>query len=237
MTAATEELDVPEIAGGPIPQDMVYEVAADAVIKKGWIVALNSSGYADAASTAVGLKCLGIAQEDVDNTDGDDGDLTVRVRRGVFPAVNNAGDELDQNDIHKTAWLVDNQTVGESPTGRSPAGRFEGFDEDGNPLVSFGVRESTADDLPSAAAGIQTGTATLVGGTKTVNTGVRLTAKSKIFLTLNTPGGTLGANHKVPDASITTGEAGTAEFTITAVDSAGALVNTDTSSLNWLVIG
>lgn len=89
-----------------------------------------------------------------------------------------------------------------------------------------------------AQGGMQTGTLTLVAGTKTVNTGLTLTAASKVYLQLNTPsGGTQGVKYKVPDASLVVGGPGVGAFTATGVDNTGATVATDGSTLNFLVVG
>lgn len=75
------------------------------------------------------------------------------------------------------------------------------------------------------------GVATLVNGTVTVNTSAVI-AGCKIFLSLNTPGGTLGINYAAPDASRSAGSS----FVINAVDSSGAVVTTDTSTIDWWII-
>lgn len=75
-----------------------------------------------------------------------------------------------------------------------------------------------------------TGTATLVAGTVTVNT-TDVLATDTIFVTLNTPGGTTGTHYSVPVASIVAATS----FVINAVDTAGAVVNTDTSTVNWVI--
>jgi hypothetical protein len=69
-----------------------------------------------------------------------------------------------------------------------------------------------------------TGTATLVGGTVTVST-TAVTTSSKIQLTRNTPGGTLG-HLSVPDASIVS----RTSFVINSNS------GSDTSTVNWLII-
>jgi len=76
--------------------------------------------------------------------------------------------------------------------------------------------------LPSANTSI--GTATLIGGTKTVSTTAVKTG-SRIFISRNTPGGTVG-HLSAPAASITNG----VSFVINS--SSG----TDTSTVNWWVI-
>ena len=70
----------------------------------------------------------------------------------------------------------------------------------------------------------QSGTATLVAGTKTVAT-TFVAATSIILISRNTPGGTPG-NLSVPVASITAGTS----FVINS-DS-----GTDTSTVNWVII-
>lgn len=84
--------------------------------------------------------------------------------------------------------------------------------------------------LTTGAAGC-TGTATLSSGTATVSTTCVKTG-DLVFLSLNTPGGTLGANHSAPVASITDATS----FVINAVDSSGSVVTTDTSTINWWVV-
>lgn len=83
----------------------------------------------------------------------------------------------------------------------------------------------------SAVSGAFKGTATLVSGTVTVSTAAALTT-STILVSLNTPGGTLGADYKVATASIVNGTS----FVIAAINSAGATVTTDTSTINWVII-
>ena len=73
------------------------------------------------------------------------------------------------------------------------------------------------------------GSAILFAGVKIVSTKA-VTLNSKIFVTLTTPGGTIGTNYKA--SSIVNGTS----FTITAVDTAGALVATDTSTLFWFIV-
>jgi hypothetical protein len=75
----------------------------------------------------------------------------------------------------------------------------------------------------------------LVAGTKTVNTGITITAKSIILPTLRVPGGTMGARLKID--GIVVGDPGTGAFVLTAVDTAGVLVNTDTSTYDVVIIG
>lgn len=71
------------------------------------------------------------------------------------------------------------------------------------------------------------GTITLVSGTKALTiTGI--TTSNQAFITLTTPGGTLGAAYKAVCTTNT--------LTVTAVTVAGVTVATDTSTLNYLII-
>lgn len=212
-------------------------LAAGAKVFKGGIVARNTSGYAVAGAATSTLVVLGIAEEDADNTSGSNGDVTARVRRGIFRVLNgSAADEIVQADAYGDCFLADDQSVRKTSSGgaRPRAGRIIKVEPgtSGDVWVWLGP-----DNTPAAIAAIQTGTATLVAGTKTVNTGVKITSSSKVFVSLNTPaGGTQGVKYKVPDASLVTGEAGTGAFAITAVDAAGATVATDTSTINYMVV-
>lgn len=75
------------------------------------------------------------------------------------------------------------------------------------------------------ALGIQTGTATLSSGTAMVV--ARLTASSKIFVTRNTPHGTVG-DLSVPQASRAPGVSGS--FSINSAS------GSDASTVDWMVV-
>lgn len=99
----------------------------------GCIVVL-SGAVAKPAVTAAGLRVLGICDDYVDNTAGEDGDVDVKYRRGVYRLENSEdGDEITLADVGNTAFLVDDQTVAKtSDTGaRSPAGFIVDVDDDG----------------------------------------------------------------------------------------------------------
>lgn len=82
--------------------------------------------------------------------------------------------------------------------------------------------------------GFQAGVATLAGGTVTV-TGVTLTATSRILISRKTAGGTAGTGGLyAPSANRNTGAS---TFEIRSADTAGALVATDTSVVDWVVLG
>lgn len=105
MTALTSNYDAERKDGILV----AYKVAADAVIFKGALVCLDADGYLVPAADAPGLKFAGVAYEKGDNTDGDAGDVTVRIwKDGSFKV---AKFDAEQSDIGKYAYCVDDNTV------------------------------------------------------------------------------------------------------------------------------
>lgn len=80
----------------------------------------------------------------------------------------------------------------------------------------------------STAAKARSGSSVLSSGTITVSN-TTVTAKTKILIQLLTPGGTLGTHYKYAISAAT-------NFTITAVDTSGATVATDTSTVVWFMV-
>ena len=115
-----------------------FPVKADAKIYRGALVCLDG-GYAIAGKTATGLTCVGRAEEYVDNTGGANGDVTVRVRRGIFQYNNSTGsDEITKADIGNECYVVDDETVsktagddGQGNPTRSAAGKVFDVDDEG----------------------------------------------------------------------------------------------------------
>ncbi len=99
--------------------------------------------------------------------------------------------------------------------------------------VTGNINLTTAGNKLKIATGSNAsiGTATLVAGTVVVST-TAITTSSKVFVSLNTPGGTLGLSYSIPGASIVNGTS----FVINAVDTTGAVLVTDTSTINWWII-
>lgn len=94
------------------------------------LVFLDASGWAAPATAAVSLFCAGVAQENVDNSAGANGDKTLRARRRGFCTIVN-GDTIVQADIGKLAWAIDDQTVAKGATGRSLVGTIVEVESDG----------------------------------------------------------------------------------------------------------
>ena len=65
--------------------EVEFPVAASTKIYAGSLVCVNTSGYAVPAADVNGYRFVGVAMEQMDNSDGANGGKTVRVRRaGVF---------------------------------------------------------------------------------------------------------------------------------------------------------
>jgi len=111
-----------------------YGVDGGAKIFAGAIVALNAAGYAIPGATAAGLVTAGRAEEQVDNTGGADGAVSVRVRRGTFRYANSAGaDAITRAEVGDDCYLVDDQTVAKTDGAgtRSVAGKVVQVDAQG----------------------------------------------------------------------------------------------------------
>lgn len=79
-------------------------LAADAVIVAGELVAKNAAGNAVPASDTAALRVIGRAEADADNTDGDAGDVTVLIKRGVFQYDNGTA-ALTAADVNKVCFI------------------------------------------------------------------------------------------------------------------------------------
>ena len=105
-------------------------VAADAVIRRGDLVLATNAGGICKPGQAVGsCKGVGIAQQDVDNTGGADGDKTTDVEQGVFLLSNSGTNTIAIADVGKkgTAYAEGVATVGNDSTGKSPVGAIVGL--------------------------------------------------------------------------------------------------------------
>lgn len=142
------------------------------------------------------------------------------------------GDEVDDTIENVTSiqsaggvlWPQGDTTIDAAARAAQSAHKNRGANE-----IELGnIMQAAVDSIQGRRT--SSGTATLVGGTIIV-TGVQLTSTGKIVLGRNTPGGTLGAGLAAPSASRTA-----SQFVINAVDTAGALVATDTSTVDWAIV-
>lgn len=130
MSGLTNDRNTPMRDGNTL----VIGVKGGEKIFAGSLVALNSSGYATPGATATGLKALGRAEEQADNSAGADGAVSVEVRKGVFRFGNSAsGDAITPAEIGSDCYIADDQTVAKTDgTGtRSVAGKVFDVDAQG----------------------------------------------------------------------------------------------------------
>ncbi|MDC8012934.1 hypothetical protein [Tahibacter soli] len=128
MSAATQERNTIRRAGNT---EFVFGVGAGKKIYAGTIAVLAATGYAEAGTTATGKRTVGVAQETVDNTGGAAGDVSVRIKRGIFPFSNSAAaDAITNGDYGTNCYVADDQTVAKTDAGgtRSIAGVVRGVD-------------------------------------------------------------------------------------------------------------
>ncbi len=113
-----------------------HPVKGAAHIYKGSIVCADATGYAVAGADTAGYTVLGVALEEVDNTGGADGVLTVRVQTmGVFSFA--LGGSAAQADLGADVYVADDQSVAlaADTTNDVPVGRLESLDGTGHAWV------------------------------------------------------------------------------------------------------
>lgn len=230
MTAISTGRTRDELAGAGFTGEAPV-AASTAIVLGALITTLN--GYARSAAEAIGHRVIGVATKSVDNSSGSAGDKTVPYRTGVFAFDNSSsGDAIAQADVGSDCFVVDNNTVAKTSNSfaRSVAGTVVGF-VGAKVLVLVGIDRQMGKR-------VQAGKVTLVAGVGTVNAGVWLTAESIVQVTMNTPGGTLGTwGYKVADADITTGAPGTGAFIVRSINEDKSAATSDTSVLNYTIIG
>jgi hypothetical protein len=89
-----------------------YPVAANTKIFAGSLVCANTSGYLVPATDTIGLKFVGVAIEQMDNTGGANGAKKVRVRRvGAFEF---DAASITQAMVGTSMYVVDDHTIDDS---------------------------------------------------------------------------------------------------------------------------
>lgn len=147
MAALTSERDTPEIAGGA--RSLVLPVKGATTIYQGSIVALDADGFAVPGTKAAGLTAAGRAEETVANN-GADGELVVRVSRGVFVFDNTAtqANKVTAAHVLRPCYIEDDQTVTALATDTSVAGLVIRVDDAGVAVeIGYGL---TAPATPQA---------------------------------------------------------------------------------------
>ncbi len=130
MGALTKPRDTVEIANGG--KTLSLPVKGSTTIYQGSLVALDANGYAVPGKKAEGLTAAGRAEETVENK-GADGDLVIRVTRGVFVFANTgtAANKVTAAHVLKPCYIQDDQTVTTLATGASVAGLVIRVDDTG----------------------------------------------------------------------------------------------------------
>jgi len=85
--------------------------AGKKVFAGGIVVTDTATGYGCAGKTGTGLVCRGIAMQDVDNTSGGNGALSVGVDRRPAWLDIYGSDAVTQADVDKTVFLYDDHTI------------------------------------------------------------------------------------------------------------------------------
>ncbi|HEY1048231.1 MAG TPA: hypothetical protein VGE39_00695 [Prosthecobacter sp.] len=132
MADTTVSIPVDRRDGGII----LVPIAAGVKILQGIIVCANAAGYAVQGSDTANLRTLGLAAEEVDNTGGAAGDLSVRVERGqAYKLLNDPTNPVTIANVGTAgaAVIKDNQTVcvAAGATNDIPVGKPVQVDADG----------------------------------------------------------------------------------------------------------
>ncbi len=102
-------------------------VAAGARIFAGAIVGITNGGFCKPAG-ADAVAFAGVAQEQVDNRDGGDGEQSVTTRKGVFAVT---GEGIKRTDIGKPVKALDDESVKLAGAGDVVAGTVFDVDDAG----------------------------------------------------------------------------------------------------------
>ncbi len=157
MSTAAEYFNVGEFPG-EFAGD--HPVKANTLIRTGAHVSLDSSGNAEeATSTATGF-VIGVAVESADNTGGQVGDVSVRIKRGVFSCALDATNPPTKAYVGQRVWFTAPDTVGIGSTGTCRGGILLGFDGEGRAIVESvtkGVAPVTLGNANSEISGLTIG--------------------------------------------------------------------------------
>ena len=130
MANLTKPRDTSEIANGA--KYLSLPVKGATTIYQGAVVAIDANGYAIPGKKAVSITAAGRAEETVENS-GADGELVIRVSRGVFVFDNTAttSNKITKAHVMQLCYMEDDHTVTALATGASAAGRVIRVDDEG----------------------------------------------------------------------------------------------------------
>lgn len=231
MANLTQDRNTPR--GGGDVKSMLMSASK---IFGGSIVMRNATGFATKGAATIGCRGVGIATERVDNSGGAAGDLSIKVRSGVFRVGNSAAaDEIIDDDIGKLCYIVDDQTV--AKTNGSNTRPVAGIvaDVDANGVHVLFSEEALAAYLANRRVFVPVRVATLVGANVyrqlSIYAGRVVKLWSVIEGVLTTGDATLTA--KINGVAITTGV-----ITITQAGSAAGDKDTaDPTAANVVAVG
>jgi len=134
------------LGGNPMPEYVpAVGVAASTRLYAGSAVGVNNSGYLAPMGSALGLRALGVSEEEVNNSSGAAGDLSAnKIRRGSWWVSNNSSTEaLTDADVGRICYALDDNTATRTNGGgtRSALGRVLDVDSTRGVLVEIGVTD------------------------------------------------------------------------------------------------
>lgn len=104
-------------------------VSAGAMLAEATMAAINADGYAETAAADAGLIIAGCVQKYCDNRNGENGEQSVSVKRGIFVWENDG--TIKETDILKKCYVKDEVTVTLTADGSSAAGIILAVEPDG----------------------------------------------------------------------------------------------------------
>lgn len=110
--------NTPEING----KFVILGVKAGTKIYEGSIVAIED-GFAVPAYKSSDLTAAGRAEFMADNSEGEDGEILIHVKRGVFAYENDTVNPVTSEDILKNCYAADDETVTSLSTGSCVVGK------------------------------------------------------------------------------------------------------------------
>ena len=133
-------------------RERVGLVAGSTKIFKGGVIAKNPSGYLVPAADTLGLRVVGVAQEQVDNTSGADGALSIKYLTDVsVKMVNDGTSAVAQANLYAgPVYIKDDQTVQASSANGVVAGVAESIESDGTVVVFIAPEETLGAELFAA---------------------------------------------------------------------------------------
>lgn len=106
----------------------VEPLKGSTAVGKGWMTVIDA-GYVKAPAAAIRAtaKSNGVSLDNVDNSAGADGDLTVPTEDGVIDCLNSGTNACTAADVGLDVYAEDHQTIGNLSTAGCKIGTLEAF--------------------------------------------------------------------------------------------------------------